>query len=50
MGDAYQIIDQEMPYFLIFQVVGRADVFSSKPYRDYLYSNVRNYAGLKGLI
>jgi hypothetical protein len=31
MGDAYQIRDQEMPYFLTFQVVvAWADVFTRK--------------------
>ena len=28
MGDVYQIKDQEEAYFLTFQVVGWADVFS----------------------
>ncbi|WP_186755959.1 hypothetical protein [Echinicola salinicaeni] len=35
MGEAYHIRDQEMPYFLTFQVVGWADVFSRKVYRDF---------------
>lgn len=30
-----QIRDQEMPYFFTFQVVGWADVFSRKIYRDF---------------
>lgn len=34
MGDEYQIRDQEMPYFSTFQVVGWADVFTRKIYRD----------------
>ncbi|PZX48936.1 transposase [Algoriphagus chordae] len=40
MGEAYQIRDQEMPYFLTFQVVGWADVFSRKVYRDYVLENL----------
>ncbi|NVK82687.1 MAG: transposase [Cytophagia bacterium] len=34
MGDAFQIQDQFRPYFLTFQVVGWADIFSRKIYRD----------------
>jgi hypothetical protein len=30
MGEAYQIRDQEMPYFLTFQVVAWADIFTRK--------------------
>lgn len=30
MGEAYQIRDQKMPYFLTFQVVGWADVLQEK--------------------
>jgi hypothetical protein len=40
MGEAYQIKDQEMPYFLTFQVVGWADVFSRKVYRDFILENL----------
>ena len=40
MREAYQIRDQEISYFLTFQVVGWAGVFST----------TRNYAELKGLI
>ena len=36
MGEAYQIRDQEIPYFLTFQVVGWADVFTRKMYRDFI--------------
>lgn len=35
MGAAYQIGDQEIPYFLTFQGLGRADVFTRKAYRHY---------------
>jgi REP element-mobilizing transposase RayT len=34
MGDAYQIQNQDDLYFLTFQVVGWADVFSRQTYRD----------------
>ena len=34
MGTAYQIHDQNALYFLTFQVVGWADVFSRRIYRD----------------
>ncbi len=34
MGEAYQIKDQEAVYFLTFQVVGWADIFSRRIYRD----------------
>ncbi|WP_317168220.1 transposase [Algoriphagus iocasae] len=49
MGDAYQIKDQELPHFLTFQVVGWADVFSRKVYRDFILDNLtysRNERGL----
>lgn len=32
--------DQEMPYFLTFQVVGWADVFTRKTYRDFILENL----------
>lgn len=34
MGASYQISDQDQAYFLTFQVVGWADIFSRKIYRD----------------
>ncbi len=40
MGDAYQIKDQFGLYFLTFQVVGWADIFSRKVYRDILIDNL----------
>jgi len=40
MGEAYQVRDQEMPYFLTFQVVGWAAVFSRKVYRDFVLENL----------
>jgi REP element-mobilizing transposase RayT len=49
MGEAYQIKDQEMPYFLTFQVVGWADVFSRKVYRDFIVENLTFCRKEKGL-
>ena len=34
MGEAYQIRDQGQAYFLTFQVVGWADIFTRQVYRD----------------
>ena len=50
MGEAYQIRDQEALYFLTFQVVGWADVFSRKKYRDIVldsFSYSRKNRGLE---
>jgi REP element-mobilizing transposase RayT len=49
MGEAYQIRDQEMPYFLTFQVVGWADVFTRKIYRDLILENLTYSRKEKGL-
>ncbi|MCH7399865.1 transposase [Belliella sp. DSM 107340] len=49
MGDAFQIRDQEMPYFLTFQVVGWADVFTRKRYRDFILENLTYCRKSKGL-
>jgi REP element-mobilizing transposase RayT len=49
MGEAYQTKDQEMPYFLTFQVVGWADVFSRKVYRDFILENLTFSRKEKGL-
>jgi len=40
MGEAYQIPDQEMPYFLTFQIVGWANVFFRKIYRSFILENL----------
>ena len=40
MGEAYQIRDQELPYFLTFQVVGWADDFTRTAYRDFILVNL----------
>ncbi len=49
MGEAYQIKDQEMPYFLTFQVVGWADVFTRKVYQDFILENLTYCRKEKGL-
>jgi REP element-mobilizing transposase RayT len=49
MGDAYQIRDQEMPYFLTFQVVAWADIFTRKSYRDFILENLTYCRKEKGL-
>lgn len=49
MGEAYQIKDQELPYFLTFQVVGWADVFTRKIYRDLILENLSYCRVEKGL-
>lgn len=49
MGEAYQIQDQELPYFLTFQVVGWADVFTRKAYRDFILENLTYSRTEKGL-
>lgn len=41
MGDAFQIQDQFRPYFLTFQVVGWADIFSRKVYRDIVVDSLK---------
>jgi len=38
-----------MPYFLTFQVVGWADVFTRKPYRDLILENLTYCRNEKGL-
>ena len=40
MGEAYQIRDQEALYYLTFQVVGWADVFSRRIYRDIIIESL----------
>ncbi len=49
MGKAYQIRDQELPYFLTFQVVGWANVFTRKAYRDFILENLTYSRKEKGL-
>ena len=50
MTDGYQIKNQQGLYFLTFQVVGWADVFTRKTYRDIIldsFSYCRKEKGLK---
>jgi hypothetical protein len=49
MGEAYQIRDQELPYFITFQVVCWADVFTRKVYRDLILENLSYCRAEKGL-
>jgi len=49
MSEAYQIGDQEMSYFLTFQVVGWADVFTRKLNRDFILENLTYSRKEKGL-
>ena len=50
MGEAYQIQDQDQVYFLTFQVVGWADVFSRKIYRDIIIDSFIYCRKNKGLL
>lgn len=49
MGSTFQIQDQEMPYFLTFQVVAWTDVFSRKIYRDILLESLTYCRKQKGM-
>jgi REP element-mobilizing transposase RayT len=49
MGEAFQIRDREMPYFLAFQVVGWVDVFTGKVYGDLVLENLAYCRKEKGL-
>ena len=50
MGIAYQIRDQERIYFMTFQVVGWADIFTRMVYRDILIETMEYYQKNKGLL
>ena len=49
MGNAYQIKNQEATYYLTFQVVGWADVFSKQIYRDVIIDSFKYCIESKGL-
>ncbi|PIB35183.1 hypothetical protein BFP72_07125 [Reichenbachiella sp. 5M10] len=49
MGSAYQIRDQELPYYFTFQVVGWADVFSRQIYRDIVIDSFKYCQLNKGM-
>jgi REP element-mobilizing transposase RayT len=50
MGEAYQIRDQDQVYFLTFQVVGWADVFSRQVYWDIILDSFNYCRKNKGLL
>ena len=50
MGEAYQIRDQDQVYFLTFQVVGWADIFSRKVYRDIIIDSFIYCRKNKGML
>ncbi|MEO0555741.1 MAG: hypothetical protein AAF149_21225 [Bacteroidota bacterium] len=49
MGSAYQIQDQGGLYFLTFQVVGWADIFSRPTYRDMVIDSFKYCREHKGM-
>ncbi len=49
MSDSYQIQDQNSCYFLTFQVVGWADVFTRKDYKDIIIKSLDYCRKNKGL-
>ncbi len=49
MGTAYQISDQEATYFMTFQVVGWADIFSRQIYRDVIIDSFKYCIQNKGM-
>lgn len=50
MGESFQISDQFQPYFLTFTVVGWADVFTRKEYRDLVLESLKYCRENKGLL
>jgi REP element-mobilizing transposase RayT len=50
MGESYQIRDQSRVYFFTFQVVGWADIFSRKIYRDIVLDSFKYCREKKGLL
>jgi REP element-mobilizing transposase RayT len=49
MGDSYQIKNQSAAYFLTFQVVGWADVFTRKMYKDIILESFSYCQKHKGM-
>jgi len=49
MGEAYQIKDNSQAYFFTFQVVGWADIFSRKIYRDIILDSFKFCREKKGM-
>lgn len=50
MGDAWQINDQGQAYFFTFQVVGWADIFTRKRYRDIILDSFKFCRQNKGML
>ncbi len=50
MGTSYQISDQEASYFMTFQVVGWADIFSRQIYRDIVIDSLKYCRLDKGMV
>ncbi len=50
MGEAFQIKDQELPYFMTFQVVGWLDVFTRSDYRDHIIESFKYCREEKGML
>jgi len=40
MGEAYKILDQEVPYFSTLEEIVWEDVFTRKMYRDFILENL----------
>ena len=49
MGSAYQIQDQGQAYFLTFQVVGWADIFTRQVYRDIIIDSLSHCRNKRAL-
>ena len=49
MGQSYQINDQYRAYFLTFQIVGWADVFTRQKYRDIVLASFKYCRESKGM-
>ena len=50
MGESYQIRDQDQVYFFTFQVVGWADIFTRKVYRDIILNSLSFCRDKKGMV
>jgi REP element-mobilizing transposase RayT len=50
MGASYQIRDQSEVYYMTFQVVGWADIFTRKMYRDILLESFSYCRKEKGML
>ncbi len=50
MGESYQISDQSEAYYMTFQVMGWADVFTRKDYRDIILQSFIHCRKEKGML